>query len=83
MLDTYKRLFGMQPKQYKTPLDKGDHPELDNSEELDIKGIKLYQSLIGPLQWAIQIGRMDITTAVMTMSGFRASPRKGHLERVK
>ena len=31
----------------------------------------------------VQIGQLDITTAVMTMSSFRANPRKGHLERCK
>ena len=50
MLDVYKQIFGTQPKQYKTPLDKGDHPKLNTLEELDLEGIKQYQSLIGALQ---------------------------------
>ena len=29
------------------------------------------------------MGRFDISTAVMTMSGFRVAPKEGHLERVK
>ena len=62
---------------------KRDHPELDMSEELDTNGIKDYQSLIGALQWSVSLGRIDITTAVMTMSGFRVAPRKGHLEQVQ
>jgi hypothetical protein len=41
-----------------------------------MEGIKIYQSLIGALQWVIQIGRFDVATAVMTMSRFRASPDK-------
>ena len=41
------------------------------------------QSLIGVLQWTISLGRFDIATAVMTMSGFRTAPRVGHLERLK
>jgi Reverse transcriptase (RNA-dependent DNA polymerase) len=68
MLDTFERLFGKQPKQYAAPLEGGDHPELDDSELLEIKDIKVYQSLIGALQWVIQIGRFDITTHVMTLS---------------
>ena len=52
-------------------------------EELDLDDIKKYQSMIGALQWAVQLGRLDITTAIMTMSGFRANPRKGHLDRCK
>ena len=50
------------------------------SDELDANGIKDYQSLIGTLQWSVSLGRIDITTAIMTMSGFRVAPRKGHLE---
>ena len=81
LLGTYERIFGSKPKQNVTsPLEKGDHPELDVSDELDADGIKNYQSLIGTLQWVVSLGRIDITTAVMTMSGFRVAPRKGHLE---
>jgi Reverse transcriptase (RNA-dependent DNA polymerase) len=68
MLDTFERLFGKQPRQYVAPLEGGDHPELDDSELLKIEDIKVYQSLIGALQWVIQIGRFDITTHVMTLS---------------
>lgn len=81
MIDTYERLFGCKPKPYTSPLEKGDHPELDMSEELDEDGVKKYQSLVGAMQWAVSLGRIDITTAVMTMSGFRTAPRKGHMER--
>ena len=76
----YEREFGKKPKEHKSPLPKNDHPELDDSELLDIDKTKLYQSLIGSLQWAIQIGRFDVSVAVMTMSRFRAAPRKGHLD---
>jgi hypothetical protein len=65
------------------PLEKGDHPEIDTSAFLEEEDIKKYQSLIGALQWTVTLGRFDITTAVMTMSSFRAAPRKGHMERVK
>ena len=81
-VDNYERIFKKKPKEYKSPLDKNDHPELDDSDLLDMEGQKLYQSLIGSLQWAIQIGRFDLSVAVMTMSRFRAAPRKGHLARV-
>lgn len=84
MIASYERMFGQQPKQTVTsPLEKGDHPEIDTSELLDEEGIKQYQSLIGALQWVVTIGRIDVTTAVMTLSGFRAAPRKGHMDRVK
>jgi hypothetical protein len=64
-------------------LEKGDHPEMDISELLDQEGIKTYQSLIGSLQWAVSLAQLDIATAVMTLSSFRAAPRVGHLERAK
>jgi hypothetical protein len=82
-LENYKRIFGEYPRQVVSPLVKGDHPELDTSELLDDEKARIYQSLIGALQWTIQIGRMDIGIATMTMSRFRALPRAGHLERVK
>ena len=49
-------MFDMLPKDAALPLEKGNHPELDSSDLLDLKGIKIYQSLIGALQWVIQIG---------------------------
>jgi len=76
--------FGTMPnRKYKSPLEPNDHPELDTFEFLDKEGIQIYQSLVGAMQWAISIGRFDVQTAVMTLSSFRAQPRKGHLERVK
>ena len=84
MVDGYERMFGEKPKAlYTSPLEKGDHPELDTSDMLDSDGISKYQSLIGSLQWSVSIGRLDITTAVMTLGGFRAAPRQGHLDRAR
>ena len=84
MVSQYERMFGCEPKTtYRSPLEKGDHPELDTSKELDAKGQQRYQSLIGSLQWVILIGHLDITTAVMTISGFCVAPCQGHLDHVK
>lgn len=84
MMDTYLRVFGSKPnRNYSSPLERDDHPELDTTKELDINGIKIYQSLIGASQWVVSLGRFDISVAVMTMSRFRSSPREGHMERVK
>ena len=84
MMENYLRMFGAKPKAtYTSPLEKGDHPELDTSQLLDEVGIKKYQSLIGALQWVVTLGRFDVGAAVMTMSSFRSSPREGHLERVQ
>ena len=80
MEDAYVHHFGEKPKQsVQSPLESGDHPELDVSEFLDEDGIKIYQSLIRSMQWVVSIGRYDIHTAVMIMSGYRVQPRVGHL----
>jgi hypothetical protein len=84
VLLNYEKMFGKPPKTlYTSPILKGDHPEVDDTELLDEAGIKDYQSLIGALQWLVTIGRFDIHTAVMTMAAFRSAPRSGHMERVK
>ena len=80
----YETMFGEKPStKVHSPLEKGDHPELDTTELLDQNGVQQYQSLIGSLQWAISLGRFDVATAVMSLSSFRALPRRGHLERAK
>jgi hypothetical protein len=83
LMGQHENMFGCKPKEYTSPLEKGDHPEIDTTEELDEAGIKRYQTMIGCLQWAVSLGRFDIQTATMTMSRFRVAPRKGHLDRLK
>jgi hypothetical protein len=84
MVQQYEALFGCKPcHKVSSPLKKNDHPETDTSPLLDEDGVTKYQSLIGVLQWAITLGRFDIATAVMSMSGFRVAPREGHLLRVR
>jgi hypothetical protein len=83
ILANYKRIFGRDPRKVSSPLTKGDHPEFDTSELLETGDITIYQSLIGALQWVIQIGRFDVMTSVMTLSRFRAAPRRGHMDRVQ
>ena len=81
----YERMFGSKLKTNKitSPLIKGDHPEIDDSTFLEEKGIQQYQSLIGQLQWAISLGKFDISVAIMTMLPFRSAPREGHPNGVK
>eukprot|EP00934_Nitzschia_sp_Nitz4_P004676 Nitzschia sp. Nitz4//scaffold468_size5769//118//5631//NITZ4_009203-RA/size5769-snap-gene-0.0-mRNA-1//-1//CDS//3329552515//4666//frame0 len=83
ILVNYKQMFGVDPRPYASPLEKGDHPELDDSPECDLDDIKRYQSIVGSLQWAVTLGRFDIMTAVMTLSSYRAFPRIGHLQRAR
>ena len=84
MADAFQTLFpGEKVHKYSTPLEKNDHPELDESEILGDEEKSKYMSMIGALQWVVSLGRLDICTAVVTMSRFRQEPRKGHLDRCK
>jgi hypothetical protein len=83
IIEQSKSIFGSLPKEYKTPIDKDDHPELDLSAELPHAKIRDYQSLIGAFQWAVALGRYDIQCSVMTMGRFRTAPRVGHLQRLE
>jgi hypothetical protein len=84
MIASYVALFSSKPStKYQSPLEKGNHPELDDSEFLDVKETQQYQSMIEALQWAVSIGHLDITTAVMTLSSFCAMPRHGHMDHAK
>jgi hypothetical protein len=75
MIDTYVQLYGEKPRKASSPLEQNDHPEMDETQQ--------FQSLIGAMQWAVSIGRLDIATALMSLSSFRTMPRRGHLERAK
>ena len=55
-------------------------PELDTTPELDADLCSFYQSQVGVLQWAVELGRIDIMAAVSALSSHRALPREGHLE---
>ena len=84
MLQSHEQMFeGTPGTKAMSPLPEGDHPELDTTEFLSEEDTQRYQSLIGSLQWLITLGRWDTQTAVMSMSSFRALPRKGHLDRLK
>ena len=71
------------PKDMRTPLDKNDHPELDDTELLNGESIQHYLTMVGQLQWLVTLGRFDIHAQVTTTSRFRSAPRKGHLERLQ
>jgi hypothetical protein len=84
MADNFARIFGEKPKQtVMSPLEKGNHPELNDTPLLDAEGIQSYQSIIGSAKWAISLGRLNIQTVIMTLSSFRSAPRIGHLDRAK
>jgi hypothetical protein len=83
IMGQYDNMFGCKPREYTSPLEKGNHLEVDCSDELDNKGIKRYQTMMGCLQWVVSLGRFDIQTTTMTMLRFCSAPRQGHLDRLK
>jgi hypothetical protein len=83
MIDTYVQLNGEKPRKASSPLEQNDHPEIDDSPFLRQDETQQFQSLIGAMQWAVSIGRLDIATAVMSLSSFCTMPRRGHLKRAK
>ena len=84
ILDSFYQMFpGESLPQVKCPLDKNDHPELDNSELANDDLITKFMCMIGQLQWAVTLGRYDILAHVMSMSRFRLAPKEGHIERME
>ena len=69
--------------QVKSPLDRNDHPELDNSELANEDLLTKFMCMIGQLQWAVALGRYDILAHVISMSCFRHAPIVGRIERMK
>jgi hypothetical protein len=76
MIDTYVQHYGEKPRKALSPLEQNDHPEIYNSPFLGQDETQQFQSLIGAMQWAVSIDRLDITTAVMSLSSFCAMPRR-------
>ena len=65
------------PSKAETPVTTSYRPELDVSPELMPRD---YQSLIGILQWIVELGTIDICLEVSMMSSHLAMPMKGHLD---
>ena len=84
LLESYQSMFKQDPpKNMRTPLEKNDQPELNDTELLTGESIQHYLTMIVQLQWLVTLGRFDIDAQVNTMSRFRSAPRKGHLERLQ
>jgi hypothetical protein len=80
VINQYHCIFGgLQPKEWLSPFDKDDHLELDTPEELPIKGMQHYQSLIGGFQWDILLCSCNFHCAAMYMGRFCAAPQQHHL----
>ena len=84
ILDSFHQMFPDENlPQVKSPLDKNDHPELDNSDLASDDLITKFMCMVGQLQWSVTLGRYDILAHVMSMSRFRLAPKVGHIERMK
>ncbi len=81
-IEQVERRSNMKIREEKLLMKPGDHPEEDETPILDNEQYRLYQSMIGMLQWTVSIGRLGICYAVSSMSRFCVSPREGHLHRV-
>ena len=70
------------PSKCVTPIMHGYCPEMDNTGKLKSDGVQWYQVIIGSLQWAIEIGCVNILHKVLLLSKHLTLPIKGHLEQV-
>ena len=61
-------------KRVTSPITVDYRPELDQSSKLPPKEAGYFQSLIGVLRWAVELGRIDITTEVSMLSSHLAMP---------
>ena len=64
-------------KKVSTPMSANYSPEVDGSPELNKEDAAYYQSLIGTLQWIVEMGWMDISMEVSVLSSFVVMPREG------
>ena len=71
ILESYKKMFpGKNFTNVKSPLEKNNYPELDNSELCNEEHITKYMCMIDHLQWAITLGRYDVLAQVISISRF-------------
>lgn len=77
-----KEKYILDSKRVTTPMSSGYRPEVDTSELLNDDDANYYQSLIGILRWAVELGHIDIAIEVGMLSTFMCSPREGHLQQV-
>jgi hypothetical protein len=65
-----------------SPFQRDYRSGLDTSPELDPETATYYQSQIGVLRRAVELGRIDIMTEVSMLSAHLALPRNGHLKAI-
>jgi len=81
-LSQVQQMIGGEIRESTTPCATSDHPEEDESDILDNKRHREYQSMAGMAQWLTTLGRLDICYAVSSLSRFCSCPREGHYKRM-
>ncbi len=56
------------------PIPTNYEPELDATPHCDEEHASRYRQIVGILQWAIKLGRIDILTVVSLLSQYKANP---------
>jgi hypothetical protein len=64
------------------PFEATYRAEIDESPVLGPEMANYFQSQIGFLCWCVELGRIDIITAVSMLFTFLCMPREGHLDAV-
>ena len=72
----------MNLKTEHTPMAKGDHPGLDDSNFCTPLQHAQFGALVGSANWCITLGRFDIAFATQSLARFNMAPRVGHLKRM-
>jgi hypothetical protein len=80
--DHHAKIGEKLPYKAPTPLSSGYCPEIDVSPELSDTDSSYYHSLVGVLQWIVELGCVDIDVEVSMMSSHLALPRAGHLKEI-
>ena len=66
--DRIEKLMEVKLKNIGSPLEAGDHPEMDESDLLYGEEITKYQMLCGCAQWAVNLTHFDVQYAVNTLA---------------
>src|SRR5687767_7161995 len=65
-----------------TPMSSGYRPEMVISLELNGQMVTYYQEQVGMLQWAVELGWVDLLAPCTLLSTYLVQPSVGHLEQV-
>ena len=65
-----EKILNIKLKNDASPMETGDHPDMDESDLLDQDFFSQYQILIGGAQWDLNLGQNDFQYATHTMDRF-------------